>query len=124
MAIKHVHRLKRHTFKTGNKMYYCTLPDCSYRIAPEFALGKRSVCNICNREFILNEYSIRLAKPRCESCHRRKSITNIIEIPRKENQGIDIIERPSRIDSTSLKEKLFKSIDEIVSEVKDEGDIL
>ncbi len=72
----HVHRLKRVTARTGTKTYFCTLPDCSWRGAPEFQLGKRSICNRCGKEFILNKYSITLEKPHCEDCHVYKNQEN------------------------------------------------
>lgn len=36
------------------------------------SLGKRNVCWRCGNDFIMNEYSIRLAKPHCENCHISK----------------------------------------------------
>lgn len=70
---QHVHKLKRHRFKTGNTVYFCALPECNFKIAPALALGKRAICWRCENEFILNEYSIRLAKPHCDDCHKSKN---------------------------------------------------
>ena len=70
--VKHTHKLRRHTHKTGNQIYFCALPDCTYKVACALALGKRCVCWRCGEEFIMNEYSIRLAKPHCEKCHNPK----------------------------------------------------
>src|SRR5882762_4608159 len=69
---KHIHKLKRHTHKSGTSVYFCTLPDCSYKVNPALALGKRSICWRCGESFILAEYSLRLAKPHCENCHKPK----------------------------------------------------
>jgi len=70
---KHVHRLKKHKYvKTGNAVYFCTLPDCHFKIEAELALGKRVLCNLCNNEFIMNEYTVKLVKPHCENCSKRK----------------------------------------------------
>lgn len=69
---KHIHKLKRHRFGSGNTIYFCTLPDCSYKIKQPLALGKESICNRCGNAFIMNEYSIRLAKPHCTDCHKSK----------------------------------------------------
>jgi ssDNA-binding Zn-finger/Zn-ribbon topoisomerase 1 len=72
-AGKHVHKLKRHRYeKTGNSVYFCTLPDCHFKIDVALALGKRAVCNLCGSEFIMNEYTIKLAIPHCDSCSKRK----------------------------------------------------
>ena len=69
---KHTHKLKRHIYKTGVAVYFCTLPDCHYKIDTALALGKRSICHTCNEEFIMNEYTVRLARPHCMNCSKQK----------------------------------------------------
>lgn len=69
----HVHKFKRHTYKTGNVIFFCTLPDCSVKVAPALALGKRSICWRCGNPFEMNDYSVRLAKPHCSDCHKPKN---------------------------------------------------
>jgi len=69
---KHVHKLKRLKYKSGNSIFFCVLPDCSYKTNVSLALGKRSICWRCGESFIMSEYSLRLAKPHCDSCHRLK----------------------------------------------------
>jgi hypothetical protein len=69
----HIHKFKRLTYKSGNQIFFCTLPDCSQKINPALALGKRSICWRCEEPFIMTEYSLRLAKPHCENCHKSKS---------------------------------------------------
>jgi len=89
---KHVHKLKRHSFKSGNQIYFCALPDCHYKTAPALALGKRTICWRCGNDFIMNEYSLRLAKPHCENCHQPKVV--------KDDTGREaepISDRPMRI---------------------------
>lgn len=78
---KHVHKLKRHKFKTGSSIYFCSLPDCHYKIKTELAFGKKTICWRCGEEFIMNEYSIRLAKPHCEKCHKPKTTSYDAETP-------------------------------------------
>lgn len=75
MATKttHTHKFKRLKYKTGNVTFFCALPDCNVKINPSLALGKRSLCWRCGEPFILTEYSLRLAKPHCESCHKPKN---------------------------------------------------
>ena len=68
----HPHRLKKHKYPSGNAVYFCTLPDCHYKIDSALALGKRSQCNICGNEFIMNEYTIKLVKPHCPDCGKVK----------------------------------------------------
>jgi hypothetical protein len=71
---KHIHKLKKINYKSGNKVFFCTLPDCNFKISVPLSLGKRSLCWRCGIDFIMNEYSLRLAKPHCDSCHRPKDI--------------------------------------------------
>lgn len=73
---KHVHKLKKHKFKSGNQIYFCVEPDCNVKIAPALALGKRCICWRCSEEFIMNEYSVRLTKPHCDKCHKPKGSKN------------------------------------------------
>lgn len=77
---EHVHKLKRHSYETGNKIYFCVLPDCKYKVKPGLALGKRAICWRCGNEFLMNEYSIRLAKPHCEDCHKSKDAPDSIPL--------------------------------------------
>lgn len=63
----HNHRLKRTTYSSGTRVYFCT-NDCSYKIEVAFALGKVVECPICGESFAMNEYSIKLAKPHCNNC--------------------------------------------------------
>ena len=72
MAEKHIHKLKRHSYKTGNAVYFCSLPDCNFKIGTALSFGKRVICWRCGEPFLMNEYSIRLAKPHCEKCHKPK----------------------------------------------------
>lgn len=69
---QHVHKLRKHKYKTGNAVFFCTLPDCHYKIEVALALGKKSLCNICGDEFIMNEYTMKLIKPHCNNCGKVK----------------------------------------------------
>ena len=71
---KHICKFKRIVYKSGNAIFFCTLPDCNKKINPALALGKRSICWRCGEPFILTEYSLRLAKPHCDACHKPKKI--------------------------------------------------
>lgn len=68
----HIHKLKRHRYPSGNAVFFCILPDCQFKIDVPLALGKRAICNICGEEFIMNEYTIKLAKPHCQDCGKVK----------------------------------------------------
>src|SRR5580692_1622875 len=84
---KHTHKLKRLRYKSGNVIFFCALPDCSFKINIQLVLGKRSICWRCGNDFIMSEYSLRLAKPHCKACHHPKNEPSEV-IP-----SIDIISR-------------------------------
>lgn len=106
---KHVHKLKRHMHKSGNATLFCTLPDCQFKINPAFALGKRSICWRCGNDFIMTEYSLRLAKPHCESCHKPKIKNEVIS--KSEIAYIeDVIADMSKPAELSLAERLTQMI--------------
>lgn len=71
MTEKHVHKLRRHKYPNGTKVFFCTL-DCNFKIESALALGKIVLCNICGEPFSMNEYSCKLAKPHCNSCGKMK----------------------------------------------------
>lgn len=97
MPEKHVHKLKRHTYKTGNTVFFCAMPDCSYKTATALALGKRCICWRCGEPFIMNEYSVRLAKPHCEKCHKPKEPLSF----NAESQPIEVVMAPIPVNSNS-----------------------
>lgn len=69
--VGHIHKLQRQRYKNGTKVYFCVL-NCSFKIEVGFALGRESICHLCGDQFTMNEYSIKLAKPHCTSCGKRK----------------------------------------------------
>jgi hypothetical protein len=72
MILKHTHLYKRHTYSNGEQILFCTRGECDKKINVKLALGKPAVCWRCQKEFTLNEYSLRLAKPHCMDCKKRK----------------------------------------------------
>lgn len=71
MTVKHIHKLKKHRYKTGVAIYFCIL-DCNFKVEAPLALGKEVLCNICGESFIMNEYSLKLSKPHCNNCGKVK----------------------------------------------------
>jgi hypothetical protein len=67
-----VHKLKRKIYKTGVRVYFCTRPDCHYKIECDMALGKVAMCNLCGNEFEMTMKSIRLDRPHCPDCSKVK----------------------------------------------------
>ena len=103
--LSHCCKWKRHTYETGTKIFFCTLPKCNKKLKIGLALGKESLCWRCGEVFILNEYSVRLARPHCENCHKSKnlidktSITFCPPIPKKETRQAmsDLVSRMQRV---------------------------
>jgi len=73
----HTHKLKRIKYKSGNSVFFCVLPDCTFKTSIPLSLGKRSLCWRCGNSFIMSEYCLRLAKPHCEACHKPKKLDDI-----------------------------------------------
>ena len=71
---QHIHKFKRLRYKSGNEIFFCALPDCNVKLNISLALGKRSICWRCGESFIMTEYSLRLAKPHCDNCHKPKDL--------------------------------------------------
>ncbi len=100
---KHIHKFRRHKYKSGNITLFCALPDCSIKLNPALALGKRSLCWRCGEDFILTEYSIRLAKPHCEKCHKPKHTSTEVA------ENIAVLEM---IKPASLAERLQQTLNQ------------
>lgn len=103
----HTHKLKRHVYKTGARTYFCVL-DCPFRVACELALGKKAVCWRCGKDFIMNSYSITLAKPHCEECHIHKH-ENTQKLRRKDDPVVEpVTAMAAKAVVSSLRERLDK----------------
>lgn len=66
---EHTHKLRLHKYPNGTKVYFCVL-NCSYKVEVAFALGKVTLCNICNSEFEITKLTLRLQEPHCSDCGR------------------------------------------------------
>ena len=81
---KHIHRYEKIILgKNGYVVFRCNLPDCSHYIAERLARGKKSICNRCGDEMVLDTRAMKLVKPHCVDC---------IEIKTKTNKHDDILE--------------------------------
>lgn len=116
MPEKHTCKFKLIKYKSGNRLFFCTLPDCNKKINPALALGKRCICWRCGNEFFLSEYSLRLVKPHCENCHKSKG--KQVEVLQTSMMD-DKFDEPVTI---SLADRLQSTI-RSKSEEKDEGEI-
>ena len=76
--VTHIHKYQRTTIGSKGKfiVYRCALPDCSHYIPPELVVGRRSLCNSCANEIIINRDDITIGtiKPICEDCKERNRI--------------------------------------------------
>lgn len=121
---QHVHKLKRLSYSTGNKIYFCVLPDCPYKVKVALALGKRTICWRCSESFIMNEYSIRLAKPHCENCHQSKSGDFVLHNNILEEQKKELRDENWTIDKElTLTERLKKASQINHTKIEDEGEL-
>ncbi len=103
---KHTHKLKRIKYNNNEEMYFCVL-DCTFKVVVKEALGKKTICWRCGDEFLMNEYSIRRAKPCCNKCIDHKETLSESEISFANIRTADVskegkINKPT----SSLKERL------------------
>lgn len=106
MIQKHTHKLRKVKYKSGNSTFFCVL-DCSFKINPALALGKKTICWRCGEEFFLNEYSIRLTKPHCSRCHKSKDKIELKDIVK------DVVSPAAMTLSERLQQTISKPDEEI-----------
>jgi hypothetical protein len=104
---KHIHQLKRHNYKNGERIYFC-VNNCAFKVNVKLALGREVLCNVCGKPFIMNEYSIRLARPRCMTCINKKfDLTNQTVLNQEKSKEVSFsdlgIELPSSIINEEIK---------------------
>lgn len=114
----HICKLKRLKYKSGNTVFFCTLPDCNKKFNIALTLGKRSLCWRCGEPFVMSEYSLRLAKPHCENCHKLKNI--IIDNP---DRTFDSEVKLGPVES-SLADRLSQTINSAKQQKTEEEDEL
>lgn len=83
-AANHIHRYRRvNLSRVKGQEYYvlrCTKPACSHYVAVNMAEGKLCECNRCGNAMILNRETVRLAKPHCVDCIKRKKSADVAAI--------------------------------------------
>jgi hypothetical protein len=103
----HVHKLRRHSYNNGTKVFFCTLPDCNYKVDTFLALGKKAICHLCNDEFIMTEYTVKLARPHCQKCGKMKIKTASGEVKFiNKNRPIQALAELGQTAVASLRERL------------------
>jgi hypothetical protein len=72
-AKKHVHRYERTVLgRKGYIVWRCNLPDCSHYIADKLVKGKRTVCNRCGTDMLMDTRAMNLVRPHCVDCIETK----------------------------------------------------
>jgi hypothetical protein len=109
LVAKHIHKLKKHKYKTGIAVFFCTL-DCNYKIEAPFALGKESLCNICGVAFLMNEYTLKLVRPHCNNCGRREVKDSEGKKHYVRKIGTQVLATIAANETSSLKERLERVV--------------
>lgn len=76
--MKHVHKYIRIKLSNGTLKARCSIAGCAHYIPIELAVGRISICNICNNEFVLEKRHFKNAKLHCDDCFKKKESTNSI----------------------------------------------
>ena len=78
------------TKDVNRTIWVCMDPDCTTRVARADLMGKRSLCNSCHAEIILDSQSLKRARPQCLSCSKTKEALNLQRFRQKlVEMGID-----------------------------------
>ena len=110
----HIHKFKRQIYKnTGSRFFFCT-NDCDYKVACELSLGKTSICWRCDKPFQMNQVSMRLAKPHCPDCHRRKGdkVNAVQQAPKIS----ELLSEANESSIESLRERLAVTVGSVKSD--------
>jgi hypothetical protein len=112
--VNHVHKFKRHVYDSGYEIFFCTLPDCNYKVKRELALGKENICWRCGRPHIINEYSIRLARPHCDDCKKGKKLVHVnVDAGAKRVAVFKAPDRSSQDVTSDLRSRLLSTLGEL-----------
>jgi hypothetical protein len=74
---RHVHKYVRLILKNGAKKARCAIPGCAHYINYELAIGRTSICNVCNEEYILERRHFKNSKLHCDNCFKVKEKSEI-----------------------------------------------
>jgi hypothetical protein len=105
----HIHKLRRHTYANGSRVYFCT-NNCTFKVEVPFALGLRVLCNTCGEPFTMNEYAIKLAKPHCNNCGKMKVNIDGVEKFVPKGRASQAIAELGASSATALKDRMSKVV--------------
>lgn len=55
---------------SGRIIYRCVIPGCTHYLFEEVVAGQQSICNRCEKEFVLTKAAMKRSKPHCLECTR------------------------------------------------------
>ena len=92
------------------EIYFCTLPDCSFKNEVHFLLGKETLCNICGQPFLMNERTLRLLRPHCVNCGRKAVKGPDGRKHYVQQVNVSLLNEMAADETASLKDRLAKVV--------------
>ena len=90
----HTHRYEKRVIgKKGYTVFVCNMPDCNHYISEALVRGKRSICNRCGADMLMDTRAMNLVKPHCADCIHIKN--NDIH-----DKLLELIEGEEKVEST------------------------
>lgn len=71
-VVRDQHGFKKIIKTGGYEVMKCTVPECTHYIALELAIGRKSICWVCEEEMILTKENVRNNKPIHRDCRRQR----------------------------------------------------
>jgi len=83
--MSHIHTLRRVSKKKD--LFMCADSICTWTRRKEFLIGKKFLCPLCGKEYLVNSEMLRRKLPHCLDC----TVTNVfkswkVNIPQKEEE--------------------------------------
>lgn len=68
------------TSRVDRNIWVCMDPDCTSRTSRVDLAGKRSLCNLCHAEIILDSQALKRARPRCFACSKTNKALEVNKV--------------------------------------------
>jgi hypothetical protein len=69
---QHIHRYEKAVLGKDYQIWKCNIPGCSHYIPRKLGKGRLTLCNRCDKEMVLDAFSMQFAKPHCVDCTHSK----------------------------------------------------
>lgn len=112
-----LHAWKRN--KLQKTYFSCDHPDCSTKKPKQDLIGKRALCVVCSRPFILTQDMLRRAIPHC-GCRGKGKELDLAASVSKEVQGVEALNTSSQVRQFPIDEDQSK-FDPITTALKASG---